>query len=123
MWSPLGEGSHARHQSQLKPFILHIGHKVPSPPVEQASSLHAARMAAPLERDRVRGRTAAPRLGQALTPTLSRYAGEGERSAGEGSEALPLSSVVSPGSQPTLPAMPATRVVNFICLTTLVDTL
>ena len=31
MWSPLGEGSHARHQSQLKPFTLHIGHRVPSP--------------------------------------------------------------------------------------------
>ena len=25
MWSPLGEGSHARHQSQLKPFTLHGG--------------------------------------------------------------------------------------------------
>src|SRR2546425_1966883 len=31
MWSPLGEGSHARHQSQLKPFTLHIGHRVASP--------------------------------------------------------------------------------------------
>jgi len=57
------------HQSQLQLFSLHFVHRFPLPLWE--------------ERARVRGRAVTPRPEQALTPTLSRATGEGEKGAAE----------------------------------------